>query len=73
MTTKTEILRAIRQNCLECTGNSVKTVQECSFHACNLYPFRFGSDPSPAKAGMVTGFATRQRDSLPKNRKTDKG
>jgi len=47
MTTKAEILRAIRQKCLECTCHHPSEIRECRITECTLWPFRFGSDPSP--------------------------
>lgn len=46
MTTKAEILKTIRLHCLNCCCDSPKEVSLCSVE-CNLYPYRFGSDPNP--------------------------
>ncbi|MBN1134381.1 MAG: hypothetical protein JXA38_05635 [Methanosarcinaceae archaeon] len=48
MTTKTELLKAIRKNCLDCCNRSVVEVKECT-SKCELWPFRFGADPTPAR------------------------
>lgn len=52
MTTKTEILKIIRQQCITCCGGSFLEVENCKggtqtneFTTCHLHPFRFGSDP----------------------------
>jgi len=44
--------KAIRANCLACTGNSFKEVEECPIETCPLYPFRFGKDPGRHKRIM---------------------
>ena len=61
MTTKGELLEAIRKTCLRCTCGSWKAVEDCQteksksmwkeYEICPLFPFRFGSDPTPAKGG----------------------
>ena len=37
-----KLLKAIRLNCLECSGNSAKEVTECPMKRCALYPYRMG-------------------------------
>jgi len=47
-------LRAIRENCLQCMGGSVKAVKYCSCDGtrgaafCRLWPYRFGMHPGRA-------------------------
>lgn len=36
---------AIRAKCVECSGGSLKEVQECRVFKCALYPFRMGENP----------------------------
>ena len=71
MTTKQEILSAIRKHCLNCCAGSFKEVEDCSTllspHKeahCLLYPYRLGSDPNPNKskveAGKKHGFQTKE-------------
>jgi len=66
MTTKAEILRAIGKHCLECVGGSFEARKDCGGDRtlggkeCNLYPFRFGKDPKPAR---------RSKTNLPKRKK----
>ena len=48
MTTKAELLQAIRKKGLECCGGLVKEVRACKCK-CNLKFFRFGNDPTPAR------------------------
>ena len=38
-------LRAIRQQCLDCCGSSIKEVRNCTAKDCSLYPYRFGKNP----------------------------
>ena len=42
---KTEILRRIRKNCIECAGDSIDEVKYCSILDCNLWLYRFGKTP----------------------------
>jgi hypothetical protein len=37
--------QAIRQHCLECSGDSAKEVTLCLITDCALYPYRFGCGP----------------------------
>lgn len=57
MTTKTEILKAIRQNCIDCSGGSVAEVRDCVIPKCPMYPFRMGTDPTPARSGNIKNLA----------------
>ena len=52
MTTKYTILKAIRQNCLDCCCHSVKEIELCQVK-CPLKPFRFGKDPSPSRINNI--------------------
>lgn len=59
MTTKAQLLKAIRKHCLECCGGLWTEVRDCTpvimpsgERRCTLYPYRFGKDPAPAKRGM---------------------
>lgn len=62
MTTKGELLEAIRKTCLRCCCGSYSAIQNCStnqskalwkeYEICPLYPFRLGIDPTPAKGGI---------------------
>jgi len=61
VTTKASILQAIRQKCLDCSCHQPGEVRACHIIDCTLWPFRFGSDPSPsanrgfAKSSLHTG------------------
>jgi hypothetical protein len=52
MTTKTELLKIIRRQCVTCCGGSYAEVEACQggkktteYTTCHLHPFRFGTDP----------------------------
>jgi hypothetical protein len=52
MTTKTELLKIIRHQCVTCCGGSFAEVEACQggkrtneYTTCHLHPFRFGTDP----------------------------
>ena len=38
-------MRAIRMNCLECSGDSPKSVLWCPSSQCHFWPLRFGRRP----------------------------
>jgi len=48
MTTKAEVLKAIRNNCLDCCCGSRGEVARCHLLGCSLHPYRFGRDPNPS-------------------------
>lgn len=51
MTTKTELLRIIREKCIDCSAGQLALVRECHLTGCALHPFRMATDPTPARAG----------------------
>ena len=53
MTTKAEILKSIRANCLDCSGGQPLEVRLCPVQRCNMWPFRFGQDPNPSQRGFA--------------------
>jgi len=38
-------LMAIRDKCIDCSGNSTKAARECASTSCALWPYRMGKDP----------------------------
>ena len=46
-----KLLKAIRSNCLECSGDSAKEVMECPMYRCALYPYRMGLEAAGFKKG----------------------
>jgi len=61
MTTQEKIspLKAIRLNCLECSGGSSAEVKLCVIPKCPLYPFRFGKNPY-----LKRSLTDKQRDEM---------
>lgn len=49
---QTNPVKAIREFCLECCGDSSVAVKECSSINCPLYRFRFGKNPYRTKREM---------------------
>jgi hypothetical protein len=39
------LLRAVRANCIECTGGSEAEVRRCRLVACVMWPYRMGTNP----------------------------
>lgn len=37
-------LKAIRKNCVECSGGSLKNVRECHITDCHFYEYRLGKN-----------------------------
>ena len=46
MTNEAELLEAIYQNCLECSGGDKADVGGCLLSHCTLWPYRLEFDPS---------------------------
>lgn len=49
MTTKADVLKAIRAKCLDCSVYQPEEVKNCHLHRCPLWPYRMGKDPNPTK------------------------
>lgn len=73
MTTKTELLKIIRKQCVTCCGVSFAEVEVCQggkganeFTTCHLHLFRFGTDPfaeiSEAKKAQGLKLAKRRKE-----------
>ena len=59
MTTKTEILKSIRAKCIDCCVGNVAEVKLCTAKDCDLWPFRSGKDPNPARGAPKNAFASK--------------
>ena len=46
-------VKAIREFCLDCSGDSSKNVKECTSVNCPLHPFRLGKNPYRTKREMT--------------------
>jgi hypothetical protein len=44
-------MRAIRANCLECSGGNQAEVRLCVISTCPLFPYRMGHNPARAGQG----------------------
>lgn len=42
---KSTILKAIKENCIECMGGQASEVKLCELEKCTLYKYRMGKDP----------------------------
>lgn len=49
MTSKTDILKALRAKCLDCCCEQAAEVRKCHIANCSLHPYRFGTDPEPSR------------------------
>ena len=41
----TNVLRAIKLKCLDCSSYNTNEIKECPVNLCPLYPFRLGKNP----------------------------
>ena len=49
MTTKTDLLKAIRAKCLDCCCDQASEVKKCHIADCSLHIYRSGKDPAPSR------------------------
>ncbi len=49
-------IKAIRNNCLDCTCNQPKEVRLCTIIDCACYPYRMGTRPSKATLDTMKQF-----------------
>jgi hypothetical protein len=61
MTTKAEILRAIRVKCLDCCCGVPSEVARCGIKSCPLHALRAGKDPRPARSAPALPFGKSNR------------
>lgn len=55
-TTKTDLLKTIRQKCLDCVCFQPKEVELCPSTHCAIWPYRMGNDP------FKTPLSEKQRE-----------
>jgi hypothetical protein len=48
---KRDVMRAIREKCLDCCCGQAQEVKLCEIRDCALHQFRFGKDPTAKKTG----------------------
>jgi hypothetical protein len=60
----TNPVKAIRANCIECSGGSVSEVAQCVMPDCPLYPFRFGRNPYRKKRTLSEAQKAAARKNL---------
>ena len=41
----TNVLRAIKLKCIDCSTYNINEIKECPVNKCPLYPFRLGKNP----------------------------
>ena len=61
--------KAIRYNCLDCSGGSSNEVANCDIKKCPLWPFRLGKsrpfDESASKRALERGIGFKKKSVLP--------
>ena len=64
MTTKAELLKVIRRECLNCVGGYDGEVLRCTSPNCELFPYRMGKDPNPNRVKSELMKARHERNEL---------
>lgn len=59
--TKLTPLKAIRLNCIDCSGYSKVEVRNCVILDCPLYPFRLGTNPNRKGKGNKSPISNLSR------------
>lgn len=72
MEEKVAVLKAIRNKCLECCGDSPYEVKNCTSKTCPLYVFRFGKNPFRQKREMTDEQREQASERLRKARENRK-
>ncbi len=62
MTKKSDLLKAIRARCLDCSCYQPSEVTLCTAKGCALWPFRTGRDPNPARAHAAKNLLYRDEN-----------
>lgn len=57
---KRPILKAIRENCIECSGGNQAEIRRCPIVRCALWPYRFGTNPFTSRQGNAAAFKAHQ-------------
>lgn len=65
-------VKAVREFCLACCGDSPSAVKECTSINCALYPFRLGKNPFRAKREMTDDQREAAKTRLAEARKQRK-
>lgn len=62
MTSKTDIMKALRAKCLDCCCGQAAEVKKCHIDDCPLWSFRSGKDPAPSRGytGRRTSVQTTE-------------
>jgi len=53
---KKDVLRAVKEKCLDCSADQPKEVRLCVITHCSLYRYRFGKDPYSKRKGNVANL-----------------
>lgn len=76
--TKAEILKAIREKCLDCCCGQALEVKECVSRNCPLHSLRFGKDPtkrvlSPEERARLVERFTAKGEKTEKQQDAEEG
>lgn len=65
---RTTAIKAIRQKCLDCSGESMAEVRMCDIENCPLHPFRMGKNPNIGRREMSDAQRAAVNERLAKAR-----
>lgn len=65
----TSPLKAIREKCKDCCGNSAQEVKLCPVKSCKNWPYRFGKNPFRKKRELTDEQRLAMAERLEKARK----
>ena len=68
----TNVLRAIRLKCLDCSCFQLGEVRDCPVTTCPLYPFRLGENPYRRKRELSEDEKIEIKERLHRHNTTDK-
>ena len=55
-------IKAIRKNCIKCTGGSLVEIRKCPVIDCPLYPYRMGTRPSQDTINTLDDFYQKNHE-----------
>ncbi len=65
-------LKAIREKCIGCSGDSAHEAKLCPISRCPLYPFRFGKNPFVRRINLTAEQRKAIGERLKAGRNADK-
>ena len=67
---KKDVLKAIREKCIDCCAGNQAEVRNCEIETCSLLPYRMGKDPNTTRV-LSEEHLAKLRKGLKKRKKTN--